>query len=62
MGDGLPCFTVLTRDTVAEIHFIYDWMPVMLPKDVIDGRISPAVDPEKVLRYAITDVVAEKAV
>ena len=61
MEDGLPCFTVLTRDAAAEIRFIHDRMPVMLSKDVIDDWISPAVDPKEVLRYSITDVVSEKA-
>ena len=54
----LPRRRLEAAEKYARIH---DRMPVMLPKDVIDDWISPAVDPKEVLLYSITDVVAEKA-
>lgn len=60
MKDGLPYFTVLTREAVEDIRFIYNRMPLMFLKDMIRDWISPDSKPATILSYALTDMVAEK--
>lgn len=58
--DGLPVFTVLTREPSEEIRRIHDRMPLILPQDLTDAWISPETRPEELLKYALTDLTAEK--
>lgn len=58
--DGLPVFVVLTREPTDYLRRIHDRMPLILPKDRINEWISPSSNPKELLRYAITDIVAEK--
>ncbi len=60
--DGLPAFTVLTRDPAGELYKIHDRMPLILPQEKIYSWIDPNTMPEKLLPYALTDMVFEKAV
>ena len=55
--NGLPAFTVITREPAGEVCRIHDRMPLMLPADRIDEWINPAVKPEPLLSYALTDMV-----
>lgn len=59
--DGLPVFTVLTKEPTEELRRIHDRMPLIFPKDLIDDWIRPDTRPEDLLRYAVSDLVAEKA-
>ncbi len=61
MEEGLPRFVVLTRQPSDDIAFIHDRMPVILPADLIDQWIDPAIDTSKVIGRAVTDVVFETA-
>ena len=61
MEDGLPVFTVLTREPPEELRHIQDRMPLILPKEKIDDWIRPDTKPEELLRYAVTELHAEKA-
>jgi hypothetical protein len=36
-------------------------MPLILPTDKIDDWISPSSDPEEIIRFALEDMVIEKA-
>lgn len=61
MEDGLPVFTVLTREPPEELRHIHDRMPLILPKEKIDDWIRPDTKPEELLRYVVTELHAEKA-
>ena len=61
MEEGLPVFTVLTREPTEELSRIHDRMPLMLPKEAIADWIRPDTKPEELLKYALTDVILEKA-
>ena len=60
--DGFPVFTVLTREPTQYLRQIHDRMPLILPKNMIQEWIRPDNKPEELLEYAVTDLVAEKAV
>ena len=60
--EGLPVFTVLTREPGEEIRFIHDRMPLILPERYIDDWIRPDTKPEELLGEALTDMAFEKAV
>ena len=62
MEDGFPVFTVLTREPTQYLRQIHDRMPLILPKNMIQEWIRPDNKPEELLEYAVTDLVAEKAV
>ena len=59
--DGLPAFTVLTKEPTEELRRIHDRMPLIFPKDLIDDWIRPGTKPEDIVPYAINDMIAEKA-
>lgn len=56
MEDGLPAFTVLTREPSAELRRIHDRMPLILPKEKIGDWIDPDADPRELLQYSLTDM------
>lgn len=58
--EGLPVFTVLTREPGKEIRFIHDRMPVILPQGEIGDWIRPDGNPERLLDKALTEMVFEK--
>ena len=58
--DGLPVFTVLTREPSEELKKIHDRMPLILPKECVAEWISPSGRPEELVSFALTDMVAEK--
>lgn len=60
--DGLPVFTLLTKEPTEDLRRIHDRMPLILPEDRIDEWINPLTNPKDILRYSITDMVMEKAV
>ena len=59
--EGLPHFVILTRDPGAEISFIHDRMPLILPENRIADWIRPDNQPEKFLQEALTEMAFEKA-
>ena len=58
--EGLPVFTVLTRDPTPELARIHDRMPLIFPKELIKEWIRPETKPEEILPYALTDMMMEK--
>lgn len=60
--DGLPAFTVLTRDPAGGLRKIHDRMPLILPKERIADWIRPDAKPGELLQYALTDMVFEKTI
>ena len=60
MEDGLPDFTVLTKEPTEELRHIHDRMPVIFPKDMIDDWIRPDTKPEDLMKYALSDMLFEK--
>lgn len=62
LEDGLPAFTVLTKEPTEELRRIHDRMPLVLPKEKIDAWIDPQSKPKDILQYGINDMVIEKAV
>lgn len=61
MENGFPFFTVLTREPTDELRHIHDRMPLIMPRRLIEAWISPDINPQSLVQYAVTDVVAEKA-
>ena len=61
LEDGLPAFTVLTREPSTELGRIHERMPLILPKERIGDWIDPDHDPAELLRYSLTDMVFEEA-
>ena len=60
LEDGLPVFTVLTRDSSPDIDHIHDRMPLILPKEKIDDWLNVNGKPEEVLAFALSAMIAEK--
>ena len=58
--DGLPVFTVLTKNPTEELKHIHDRMPVIFPKELIDEWIRPDTKPEDLMKYALSDMLFEK--
>ena len=58
--DGLPVFTVLTKNPTEELKHIHDRMPVIFPKELIDEWIRPDIKPEDLMKYALSDMLFEK--
>lgn len=61
MEEGLPVFTVLTRAPAADLFWMHDRMPVMLPEATLDAWLSPGGNPEETLASALTETVWEPA-
>ena len=61
LEDGLPSFTVLTRESTEELRRIHDRMPLILPENLIERWIDPDTRPNELLRCALTDMVTDKA-
>ena len=62
MEDGFPVFAVVTREPTPYLMSIHDRMPLIMPKSRIHEWVSPDIQPEELLPYAVTDLIAEKAV
>ena len=60
--EGLPVFTILTREPGDKIRFIHDRMPLILPERYIDDWIRPGTRPEELLGEALTDMAFEAVV
>ena len=59
--EGYPVFTVLTREPSEKLSMIHDRMPLILPESMINDWIKPETKPEELLKYSLTDMMAEKA-
>ena len=60
--DGFPVFAVLTREPTQERRRIHNRMPRILPEKQSRRWLAKEEKPENMLRYAVTDLVAERAV
>ena len=60
--NDMPFFVILTREPGEQIRFIHDRMPLILPEQLVNAWIDPDADPEKLVKEAMTDMIAEKAV
>lgn len=58
-GIRVPVFTVLTREPSADIRFIHDRMPVILPQKMIRQWIAPDGQPDEVMKTALSEMVFE---
>ena len=58
--DGYPVFVILTKEPSPELSRIHDRMPLILPKEKVSEWINPSSNPEALLQYALSDMVAEK--
>ncbi|MBQ3705073.1 MAG: SOS response-associated peptidase [Clostridia bacterium] len=61
MEEGLPVFTVLTREPAESVSWMHDRMPLILPESEAGLWILPDTDPEAVQRHAVTALKCEKA-
>ena len=61
LEDSLPHFVILTREPTESLREIHDRMPLILPSRYVNDWVNPLTAPEKMLDFAVTDLVAEKA-
>ena len=61
MEEGLPVFAVLTRAPAADLFWMHDRMPVMLPEEAMDAWLDPKGSAEAVLASALTETTWEPA-
>ncbi|MBR5179234.1 MAG: SOS response-associated peptidase family protein [Lachnospiraceae bacterium] len=59
--DGLPYFVVLTREPSDSVSQIHNRMPMILPKEKIAEWTNPEGMPDRLIDYALTEMVVEKA-
>lgn len=60
LEEGFPHFTVLTREPSEEIRFIHERMPVILDSDCAADWIRPDKDPNRIVKYALSELEFEK--
>ena len=60
--NGLPTFVILTKAPSAEISFIHDRMPLILPQNYVSEWIKPENSPAELLKEAETDMIYERVV
>jgi len=58
--DGLPVFTVLTREPPESVRHIHDRMPLILPESLIDAWVDPGRRAEDLLGHAVTALAADR--
>ena len=58
LENQLPHFVILTREPSEAVREIHDRMPLMLPQKYVNDWVNPLAAPEKILDYAVTDLVA----
>ena len=56
LEEGLPAFTVLTREPNEALRRLHDRMPLILPRERTGEWIDPQSRPEDLLPYALTDL------
>lgn len=56
ISNGVPEFTILTREPGACIRHIHDRMPVILPQEVTKDWLNPKYSAPDIIRSAITDM------
>ena len=54
--NGIPVFSILTREPASSISFIHDRMPVILPRELTTDWLNPRFKAEDVLRSATLDI------
>jgi len=54
--NGIPVFSILTREPASSISFIHDRMPVILPRELTTDWLNPHFKAEEVLRSATLDI------
>ncbi len=59
--DGLPVFALLTREPTAQLQRIHERMPLIMPEELVINWICPYINPKVMLKYALTDMVTQKA-
>ena len=60
MEDGVPVFTVLTRDASEDVAVLHDRMPLMLPENMIAEWLDLETDPGAMAQFALTNMTLEK--
>lgn len=60
--NGLPVFTVLTREPPDSLKKIHDRMPLIFPKDCVEAWISPLTKPAELISHSITEMIVERVV
>ena len=61
-GVQFPAFTILTKEATGQMSTIHDRMPVMFRQDMVSDWLSPDVDPARMIKRALHELVIEKAV
>ena len=59
--EGLPVFTILTRESSEELKNIHDRMPLTLSADMIGQWIDAGSDPGRLIPYSLTNMIFEPA-
>jgi len=61
MENGRAEFSVLTREPAADIAFIHNRMPVIVPREMKSDWLNPRYNAADLLRSALTDVEFNRA-
>ncbi len=61
LENGVPVFSVLTKEPVESISFIHSRMPVILPQIVMADWLNPKYRGEDILSAAVTEMRFEHA-
>lgn len=54
--NGVPVFSILTREPASSISFIHDRMPVILPREMMSDWLNPHFKADEVLRSATLNI------
>jgi len=54
--NGVPVFSILTREPASSIPFIHDRMPVILPRELMRDWLNPSFCASEILQEAVQDV------
>ena len=61
LENNLPHFVILTREPTEALREIHDRMPLILPRRYVNDWVNPLAAPEKILNFAVTDLLMERA-
>ena len=57
LTDGMPEFTILTREPEESVSFLHDRMPVILPPSSLGAWLSPDADPAGIIASARASLI-----
>lgn len=53
---GIPVFSILTKEPVESISFIHNRMPVILPEEILQDWLNPNIQGQEILNAALQNM------